>query len=354
MIPVFEAKTASEVWRLAANELRSDAARSQASRGGPTRELLHSIFSIEDPRQRWVLSRGSAINPAFAIAEVVWIMRGRNDSALVNAWNSQLPKFAGEGTTYHGAYGHRLRVHLGFDQLERAYLALTNVPDSRQIALQIWDARIDLPAEDGSPKSRDIPCNIMSLLKVRAHKLEWMQIMRSNDLYRGTPYNFVQFTTLQEVISGWLGLQMGAYNHLSDSLHIYERDLSSIEVSGITPISSSMPGDFASNTDSLMLDKAASDRTFLVMESLIERLAAGDLSQDRLRSLSASTKEELPTAYRNLYLVVAAEAARRRGWSEMSSEIMSENTNPALRQAWLSWAERMRPSARSADHHQKN
>lgn len=47
--------------------------------------------------------------------------------------------------------------------------------------------------------------------------------MRSNDVHRGLPYNVVQFTTLQEVMAGWLGLEVGGYHHWSDSLHLYRR-----------------------------------------------------------------------------------------------------------------------------------
>ena len=51
-----------------------------------------------------------------------------------------------------------------------------------------------------------------------------MQIMRSNDLHLGLPHNLVQFTSLQEILAGWLGLEPAGYHHLSDSLHVYEKD----------------------------------------------------------------------------------------------------------------------------------
>ena len=53
--------------------------------------------------------------------------------------------------------------------------------------------------------------------------------MRSNDIFRGLPYNFVQFTSMQEILAGWLKINVGSYNHVSDSLHIYERDLKEME-----------------------------------------------------------------------------------------------------------------------------
>ncbi|MGH9905438.1 MAG: thymidylate synthase, partial [Pyrinomonadaceae bacterium] len=205
MFQLFEGQTADEVWGNVAKAFRSGEGTAQPSRAGQTREILHSAMSISDPIQRWITSRTPPINPAFAIAEAIWIISGRNDSAFLNYFNSQLPKYAGDGETYHGAYGYRLRHNLQIDQLDRAYQTLKGKPNSRQVVLQIWDGRIDLPTSSGVEASTDVPCNLMSILKVRNGKLEWMQIMRSNDVYRGLPYNIVQFTTLQEVLAGWLG-----------------------------------------------------------------------------------------------------------------------------------------------------
>ena len=81
--------------------------------------------------------------------------------------------------------------------------------------------RVDLPDLDGSPANEDIPCNVLAMLKVRDGALHWTQVMRSNDLFLGLPYNIVQFTMLQEVLAGWLGVRVGPYNVVIDSLHVY-------------------------------------------------------------------------------------------------------------------------------------
>src|SRR5689334_22652456 len=109
---VFRADTADLLWRQAFTSLieTADGARA-TSRQGVTIETLHAAFELLDPRQRWIVSRAPAINPAFAIAEVIWILRGRNESAVLNYWNRQLPKYAGPTDVYPGAYGHRLRHH---------------------------------------------------------------------------------------------------------------------------------------------------------------------------------------------------------------------------------------------------
>src|SRR5262249_33863663 len=101
---VFEAETADELWKaLTARFRRAHAVRDQTSRAGVTRELLHAFLVQKKPRERWVYSRMPPINPEFAIAEVVWILAGRHDSSFLNYFNRVLPKFAGSGTTYHGA-----------------------------------------------------------------------------------------------------------------------------------------------------------------------------------------------------------------------------------------------------------
>ena len=331
MIHIFEGDSADQVWQMAESRLsNANGIQAQRSRIGATKELLHVGFAIQDPRQRWVISRDPAMNPAFAIAEVVWILSGRNDSAFLNFWNSKLPEYAGHRSAYHGAYGFRLRHHFKVDQLERAYHTLKNNPDSRQVVLQIWDTKADLPDEKGLPVAEDIPCNVCSLLKVRNGKLEWLQIMRSNDLYRGLPYNFVQFTYLQEIIAGWLGLELGSYNQLSDSLHIYQKDTPRFHaINSIAP---------EKNADMLDLTKNESDLVFADMSRHIETFSNKQLMRDELLALASPVS--LPQAYKNLLLVVAAESARRRGWVEVIQAVIKDCTNYALVQAWQRWFNR--------------
>lgn len=296
--------------------------------------MLHAAFTIRDPLQRWVIARRPSINPAFAIAETVWILAGRDDSALPNHWNPELPKYTGSGERYHGAYGYRLRQRFGFDQLETAYLALKNNPDSRQVVLQIWDPRIDLPDEGGRPAARDVPCNVLSMLKVRDGRLEWTQVMRSNDLFRGVPYNFVQFTVLQEVMAGWLGLEVGTYDHLSDSLHVYEDDFESLEgFEGQTGT--------AHNSDSLRLPKEESDVVLAAVERRLDAMTGDDLTEEHMRELSRGG--DLPEAFKNLLRIAAADSARRRGWIGLSEAAIGGCTNDALLQAWAGWSSRMGP-----------
>lgn len=327
MFRVFEGQTADQVWTQIAQAFQSGEGSSQPSRAGEMREILHSAMSITAPTQRWVTSRFPTINPAFAIAEVVWIMTGRNDSSFLNYFNRQLPKYAGYGESYHGAYGYRLRHTLKIDQLDRAYHALKAKPSSRQVVLQIWDGRRDLPSNLGKEASRDVPCNLVSILKVRDGKLEWMQIMRSNDLYRGLPYNIVQFTTLQEVMAGWLGLELGEYNQISNSLHVYERDLEYVHAS--YPMASLL------NTDSLAFPKQESDEYFQELADKIKNIIDPTVSANTLRS--TLQRSNLPESFRNMLRILCSEGMRRRQRIDYTNDIMLDCTNPVYKHLYEQW-----------------
>ena len=329
MIPSFHGQSADYVWQEAADAFRQAlGVRNQNSRGGPTKEILHAGMSIADPRQRWVVSRTPPLNVAFALAEVVWIITGRRDLAFLEFWNGEYRKYVGPGPELHGAYGYRLRHQLGIDQLERAHQVLESDPDTRQVVLQIWDSRIDLPFPDGTQADRDIPCNVVAMPKLRDGKLEWLQIIRSNDMFLGVPHNFVQFTSMQEILAGWLGVECGSYTQISGSLHVYDRDWQNVTASTALP-------NVARNDDHLTLPRQESDRVFKELESRIERLIDPETQPDTLEGLASW--DSAPQAYRNIAAVLTAEALRRRGLTEPATRIMSRCTNRVYLQLWSRW-----------------
>jgi len=327
----FDAVSADEAWRFAVDAIKDGTqVLRQNGRGGYTSELLHVTIHVHDSRQRWVVSRAPALSVAFAVVEVIGILNGRRDSAYLNFFNPVLPKFAGTGAEYHGAYGFRLRSSIGFDQLERASNALKANGDGRQIVLQIWDATLDFPLDTGVPVADDIPCNICSMLKVRNGKLEWSQIMRSNDIFLGLPHNFVQFMTLQEVLSGWIGIEPGTYTHFADSLHLYEKDAENVISSVAVPM--------AATSDSLALPKHEADPIWHEMNRRVDTLVQKELETKAYGSLARL--DDAPQAFTNLMAVVAADAARRRGNLGAIDEAISACDSPVLRQLWVRWAER--------------
>ncbi len=231
---------------------------------------------------------------------------------------------------YHGAYGHRLRNSFGFDQLENAYRVLSKNPDSRQVVLQIWNPETDFPNLDGSPAAPDIPCNISSLPKVRNGRLEWLQIMRSNDIFRGMPYNVVQFTMLQETLAGWLEIDLGEYHQISDSLHLYKND---IPVFGAETNIRKL-----ANQESISLPKQEYDRVFGEAYRVLTDFSSGTATQHSI--VQTVTNVDLPSAYKNMISIAAAEIARREQWYDAMEFIADQCADETLSYLWARWIKR--------------
>jgi len=329
MFNSFGGPDANSVWRKAADTLINGDSSNQMTRLGESKELIHASFQISDPRQRWVSARIPAISPAFAIAEVFWILNGDNNAEFMNFWNPSLPKYAGNGNTYHGAYGYRIKEQFGLDQLEAAYQVLSNNPETRQVVIQIWDPRIDFPNSKGDPAAADIPCNICSMPKIRNNKLEWLQIMRSNDIFLGMPYNIIQFTTLQEILAGWLNLELGTYHQISDSLHAYVHDLDKYSLDH--------ERESIRNTDSLALSKDDSGEVILSVYSRLHLLASNKLTEAELNVLISTDDSNMPAGYKNLFLISCAYAARKRGWKHEMRDAIELCGNQTLVNIWDLW-----------------
>lgn len=216
-------ESGNKVWKKILKELESNRSNWEESRNGKTKYINQVSMVITNPRKRIVTSRFPPISIAFALAEVIWILKGSNNSQVINLFNPKLSQFCGESETYHGAYGYRLVKNKG-NQIHQAYETLKNNDSSRQVVLSIWDATLDLPLPNGKTRNKDIPCNIISLLKVNKGKLYWTQIMRSNDIMRGTPYNLIQFTVLHELFANWLNLELGEYMLVVSNIHQYFTD----------------------------------------------------------------------------------------------------------------------------------
>jgi thymidylate synthase len=351
------AATADMAWREAARQVR-DHGTVQPGRDQPTRELLHVAFTLEDPRQRLVFAR--PFNPALAVAEVIWLLSGGNSSDFLISWNPGMRRYvdgAIDTRVLHGAYGHRLgsrprlsgdveralRVSTNtasppIDQLRAAYETLCFDPDSRQVVLQIWDANRDLP--NPGARSADVPCNLLGHLMIRSGRLEWLQVMRSNDLMWGTPINFVQFTCLQEIVAGWLGIDVGNYVHVSDSLHVYERhwaELDSLDLD--QQQDAAVP---ANRADLRITGYNEWEEVWESVAGATVRLAKG--VEPREAIAIADEADGLPPAYAEWIALLGAESLRRRGHGEAATELINR-AGSYWAASWQMWFERKRGGA---------
>lgn len=323
---------ADGVWQQAIDHLLNRPDYVHKGRNGTTYEIIPCVLEIKKPFQRWILSRDPPFNAAYALVEFIWIVSGNNQSKVVNYWNPSLPNYAGAGATYHGAYGFRLRNEFKIDQIQRAYEVLSNAPETRQVALQIWKPDIDLPSISGKPVSLDIPCNMTSLLKVRDGHLHWTQVMRSNDVMRGLPYDIIQFTLLQELMASWLGVQLGSYIHVADSLHIYERDIESFKC---TP--NGLEYDTA---QTFLLPYDESNHLIMTIYQALCDVAEGKMTKHELKDIfDRDSKFNIAKSdfFKDIISVIGSDAARRQGYVDLAYGLVGSCVDQNLKSISTSW-----------------
>lgn len=240
----------------------------------PTRELTGVQLRVLKPKARLVgPETGRRINPAFAVAEALWIIGG-SDDPWIHEYNSQLHRFVGNGSP-PGAYGPRVRRWgpNSKDQLLSAYQCLVNDPDSRRAVIQVFDPAID------PGTGIDVPCTLSYRFLARSSKLHMFVTMRSQDVWLGLPYDIFSATVIMEVLANWLGIGLGECTVSVDSLHLYERDIAK---------TASTTGRVASDRDALRaLSTQPSDLDPTIQHVLTDSAHLTEGWQDAARILSS-------------------------------------------------------------------
>lgn len=171
----------------------------------------------ENPAHRviWLKSRNA--NPFFHLFEFVWMLAGRNDVATLSAFNANMKSYSDNGETFNAPYGYRLREHFGRDQLRDVIEILRKDPDSRQAVALLWDPN------DLTKTTMDKACNLELVFKLReTGKLDMTVFNRSNDLIWGAlGANLVHMSLFHEYVATAIGVDMGAYEQISNCMHVY-------------------------------------------------------------------------------------------------------------------------------------
>lgn len=223
-------RNVTEAWAVFHRHINQDhLVREVAPRGKRTREFIDPVATTyKYPRECVLFDPVRDCNPFFHLYEAFWILMGYNDVERVRYYSSQISVYSDDAKTFHGAYGHRLRRHfvqqhptfvMPIDQLQEVCRLLRNDPDSRRGVLQLYDASTDTgKLGDG----KDIPCNTVAYVKLREDHLNLTVCNRSNDAVWGCyGANAVQFSFLLQYLAGMLGVAVGTYTQVSDSLHVY-------------------------------------------------------------------------------------------------------------------------------------
>lgn len=201
-------------------------------RGKLVKELRPAVFEYEYPLNRVTFLGSRRINPFFQVAESLWILSGKSDVDWLCKFNANMKEFSDNGVDFNAPYGERIRawnqnnahniIINPIDQLLDVYKKLENDKDTRQAVVVISNPMFDNSNYTIGEKGKDIACNLVFTFKIRNDKLDITVFNRSNDLHWGVMgANLCQFSTIQEVVARWLGVSVGRYCQITDSLHIY-------------------------------------------------------------------------------------------------------------------------------------
>jgi thymidylate synthase len=191
------------------------------SRNGPVLVFPTPVTTVySNPEERVVFWAERDANPFFHFYESLWMLGGRNDVASLTRFVPRMKDFSDDEQVFHGAYGHRWRSHFNYDQLTKIIEHLKTNPDDRRQVLAMWDAHVDLFAQEGK---KDLPCNTQAMFSLSTGGcLDMLVTNRSNDIILGAyGANAVHFSYLQEYVARSLGVPVGTYYQVSNNFHCY-------------------------------------------------------------------------------------------------------------------------------------
>jgi len=195
-------------------------------RGLKTKELSPVCIEVADPRRRLFGHPHRKDVSLFTYIEGLWILRGESKPDRLVNYVKHMADFVNPKTgELDGAYGPAIHMYqdrvfpfYAPNQWEDVFHILKADPDSRQAIITINNPLLHrLP-------TKDYPCTLNFQFLLRDKHLDMITHMRSQDAWWGFIYDTGEFQWFQEIMAGWLGVDLGRFILFDGSLHLYERD----------------------------------------------------------------------------------------------------------------------------------
>jgi len=185
-----------------------------------TRAIPGMHFSTDIEKDGFPLLTLRKIPVKAPVAEQAWfIMGSRKPEDFLRGYTKIWDDFTNPGDVVTVAYGYRWRKHFGRDQLQALIDLLKNEPGSRHGVIVTWD-----PAQDGLSlqKKKNVPCPYTFTANIIGGRLHLHNIIRSNDVMLGVPFDVFGFALLQCLLAQEIGVRPGVYSHSISNAHIYD------------------------------------------------------------------------------------------------------------------------------------
>ena len=187
---------------------------------GDTKALFNVGFYIDNPTWRVISNRDRKWSLEYAEAEWQWYLSGDNRVSRLGELYGKIPDIwnhmADTSGCVNSNYGWQWMRN---DQLDYIVEKLKAEPDTRQAAISIYDAK------EHASYEYDTPCTYAVQFTIINEELCMSVYMRSNDLWYGFCNDQYQFSQLQQLIAGMLGVSVGWYYHHAHNLHLYNNKI---------------------------------------------------------------------------------------------------------------------------------
>jgi thymidylate synthase len=307
-----------------------------APRGMKVRERLGHSFRITNILDRIPYVPHREFSIAYMIAEMVWYLSGNNSTEWISNYSAFWRNISDDGVTANSAYGARIfkqhdyhfaphdagdgaSVDTFYNDISPLWTQwqyikdeLKKDSDSRRAVIHIR-----MP-QDSVLAQKDVPCTLTLQFFIRDGELHQVASMRSSDIILGIAYDIPAFTLFQELLALELGVGLGTYTHISNSLHIYERHFEMVERILEDPWVKEFPN--RCKPMESMPSEPPLDR--LVLEEMLLRSVK---TQDALQEWVDTLKAEhtIQTYWKDWLLILASHRAQKLDLPEFRDKLIN-------------------------------
>ena len=187
-----------------------------------TKALFNAGFYIENPALNDIkdskVKRNWSVD--YAEAEWQWYLSGNRNIAKLGELYGKVPaiwkRMADVDGNVNSNYGWQWQRN---QQLDNVIKLLKTLPETRQAAISIYDAK------EYDKYAYDTPCTYAVQFTILHDRLDMSVLMRSNDLWYGFCNDQYQFSNLQLYVAQKLDIPVGIYYHCAHNLHLYNDKL---------------------------------------------------------------------------------------------------------------------------------
>lgn len=209
-------------------QIRDEGVREVNKRTGHEVAAIPGLhFSIDIEREGFPLLTLRKVPVKMFVAEQIWFVSGaRKPADFLRDFTKIWDVFTNPADVVTVAYGYRWRKHFGRDQLGLLMKHLKDDPTSRHGVVVTWD-----PAGDGlgGTLKKNVPCPFSFVVNIIGGRLNFHNIVRSNDMVLGFPSDVAGFALLQCMLAQKLGVVPGVYSHSISNAHIYDNQYAAVD-----------------------------------------------------------------------------------------------------------------------------